>query len=289
MVAMFSVPVSEVVDVPSRADWNIFRSSPFMRTRVDAENGLVKYPFPCSVHAYCGCCNRFQQMEISGKHGRITPEGYVAIAFSESVVCPVCRINARMRFACEQLRGYTEKTANPKIYLTEKKTHLFQSLLANGFDCVGSEWLGADKVPGETYDGIEHQDVHALTFPDNTFDVVMSLDVLEHVNTPGEAISELLRVLKPDGLGIVTFPFFAETDKSVVRSRIAPDGTIQHVKPAEFHGNPLGGGSLVFTELSWDFIAGLQNKFGSAIRFVNYWSIHSAQLGLHRFALLLSK
>jgi len=46
-----------------------------------------------------------------------------------------------------------------------------------------------------------------LPFKDNSFDVVFSLAVLEHVDNPFKHASELLRVTKPNGILIVDVPF----------------------------------------------------------------------------------
>ncbi len=39
-----------------------------------------------------------------------------------------------------------------------------------------------------------------LPFPDNTFDLVVSTEVIEHVTSPTQAIKEMYRVLKPGGM-----------------------------------------------------------------------------------------
>lgn len=41
---------------------------------------------------------------------------------------------------------------------------------------------------------------YQLDFPDRSFDTVMLLDFLEHVDDPARAVKEALRVLKPDGI-----------------------------------------------------------------------------------------
>lgn len=46
-----------------------------------------------------------------------------------------------------------------------------------------------------------------LPFSDNSFDLVLSFDVLEHVNDPFLSASELKRVLKPGGILIADIPF----------------------------------------------------------------------------------
>jgi SAM-dependent methyltransferase len=51
-------------------------------------------------------------------------------------------------------------------------------------------------------------DIHALPFPEKQFDVVFCNHVLEHVADDHKAMTELYRVLKPDGWGILQIPLF---------------------------------------------------------------------------------
>ena len=46
----------------------------------------------------------------------------------------------------------------------------------------------------------------ALSFPDAHFDLLVSVDVLEHVGRPAQMIKEVGRVLRPGGLAFITFP-----------------------------------------------------------------------------------
>ena len=61
---------------------------------------------------------------------------------------------------------------------------------------LGYRWVGVDY--GDP-DAPVHADAHALPFPDNTFDTVISLAVLEHVQYPHVVLREAWRVLKPGG------------------------------------------------------------------------------------------
>lgn len=45
-----------------------------------------------------------------------------------------------------------------------------------------------------------------LPFPDHSFDTVLSFQVLEHVNDPARYLSEVRRVLRPDGHLVLTTP-----------------------------------------------------------------------------------
>jgi SAM-dependent methyltransferase len=51
-------------------------------------------------------------------------------------------------------------------------------------------------------------DVHSIPFPDNSFDVVFCNHVLEHVDDDILACSEINRVLKPEGWGILQSPVY---------------------------------------------------------------------------------
>jgi SAM-dependent methyltransferase len=62
---------------------------------------------------------------------------------------------------------------------------------------------GADEVVGFDVPGNPHADLHgsidAIPVDDATFDVVLCLQVLEHVPDPAAAVRELRRVVKPGG------------------------------------------------------------------------------------------
>ncbi|MGK4007180.1 class I SAM-dependent methyltransferase [Sorangium sp. So ce1036] len=50
-------------------------------------------------------------------------------------------------------------------------------------------------------------DGERLPFPDASFDTVLSVQVLEHTPEPGALVAEMARVLRPDGLLILSAPF----------------------------------------------------------------------------------
>ena len=57
-----------------------------------------------------------------------------------------------------------------------------------------------------TYGAYPEVDMHALPYADNTFDVVIHSDTLEHVQNPVHALTECRRVLKPCGALCFTVP-----------------------------------------------------------------------------------
>lgn len=48
-----------------------------------------------------------------------------------------------------------------------------------------------------------------LPYPDNTFDLIVSMDVIEHVPDPKPWVREALRVLRPSGVLFLTTPNYA--------------------------------------------------------------------------------
>lgn len=51
------------------------------------------------------------------------------------------------------------------------------------------------------------EDIHALTFADDSFDGLFCIAVLEHVYDPKKAAEEIVRVLKPGGCAFLYVPF----------------------------------------------------------------------------------
>lgn len=51
-------------------------------------------------------------------------------------------------------------------------------------------------------------DAKKLPFGNNCFDIALLIQVLEHVDAPDKVIKEAARVLKPDGVLIISVPFF---------------------------------------------------------------------------------
>ena len=49
-------------------------------------------------------------------------------------------------------------------------------------------------------------DIHALDFPDKSFDVALLTAVIEHVPVPEKAVSEANRILKQGGILVLTSP-----------------------------------------------------------------------------------
>lgn len=116
----------------------------------------------------------------------------------------------------------------------------------------------ADIVPGEKHPetGVRCENLERLTFPDASFDLVITQDVMEHIFDPGSAFREIARVLKPGGAHIFTAPLVNKTKPATRRAELSPLGEmVYHFKP-EYHGNPVDPkGSLVTVDWGYDIAA----------------------------------
>jgi SAM-dependent methyltransferase len=110
-------------------------------------------------------------------------------------------------------------------------------------------------------DGTICQDLTALTFPNESFDLIVSSDVLEHIPSLHDAFSESQRVLKPGKAHLFTVPPRSRTKK---RAELV-HGELFHFEPPEYHADPLSPeGILAF----WDLGPDLGDVFeSSGLRF----------------------
>nr|BDT28419.1 class I SAM-dependent methyltransferase [Bacteriovorax sp. HI3] len=86
--------------------------------------------------------------------------------------------------------------------------HQFPDAEVHGFDYSELRVSEANKRNKETHNKITffHDNIEKLDIPENSYDVVVSRYVIEHLPNPQAAIKELYRVLKPGGkLFIIDF------------------------------------------------------------------------------------
>ena len=101
--------------------------------------------------------------------------------------------------------------------------------------------------------GWRNEDLENQTFADETFDLVISQDVMEHIFNPEKAFSEIARTLKPGGAHIFTVPIVNKQKPSRVRATLEVNGEINYLEEAQYHGNPVNPkGSLVTRDWGYD-------------------------------------
>jgi glycosyltransferase involved in cell wall biosynthesis len=111
--------------------------------------------------------------------------------------------------------------------------------------------------------GYRSEDLEKQTFHDEFFDIVVTQDVMEHIFDAGAAFRDIHRTLKPGGAHIFTTPLINKNKSTQQWAKRLPDGTIDYLKPPEYHGNPMSSeGSLVTWHWGLDIVDVIQRAQG---------------------------
>lgn len=209
--------------------------------------------FTCNV---CGSSGRpffdFPDLELRRAHriGQIR----------ETLQCQTCGATMRHRtLVTGLLRTVGRALGRPFSTIEDLKAHGLASIAVLDADAFSptSKRLRVlpsyavssyepDKAMG-TLLGPNHHNINLerIDFPDESFDIVLTSDVMEHVRDVDAAHREIARVLKPGGHYIFTVPY----DPACTSHHVLVDttsGTDRFVVPPQYHGDPLTGGVLAY-------------------------------------------
>jgi SAM-dependent methyltransferase len=216
---------------------------------------------------------------------RASWDASIALAYTrrESLFCRSCCSSLRVRgFANVLLSIYGSGARSVAALVHEEQ---FQRLDVAEINTIGStgslhsflgqlprlafsQYRSTDRL-GEVIDGVRNEDVCQLTYSDESFDLVLSSDTLEHVPDFRAALRETRRVLRPGGRHIFTVPVVSTREISEPRAKIGGDGSVIHLLPPLYHGRgaglyryvPVGDDLLTFTEFGRD-LAGHMREAG---------------------------
>ena len=149
----------------------------------------------------------------------------------ENVLCRWCLSMERHRAIWLYLHEKTNIFTDPVKVLHFAPEHQLQQALKAAEKV---DYISAD-IDMPT--AMVKMDITNITFPENTFDVIICNHVLEHVPDDAKAMSELYRVLKPGGWSILQTPInihSQETDEDLTitdpRERERRFGQNDHVR-----------------------------------------------------------
>ncbi|MBI5359992.1 MAG: methyltransferase domain-containing protein [Planctomycetes bacterium] len=174
--------------------------------------------------------------------------------------CIFCRSSSRKRHVAKMaLWKLAKKTASIaailknasqlKIYNTDT-SDAFSKILSRNESYTCSDFFPGVNPGTQVKERVFCQDIENLSFPDESFDLVITEDVLEHIRDYRKALNEIRRVLKPDGYHIFTIPF--SFDSGTIAYIDIVDGKEVQVMPPEFHGDWLRGKIAVYRKFGTD-------------------------------------
>lgn len=215
---------------------------------------IVSGCFEFRVAGYCPLCGK--QTEFVARRDKPIPEAYFRNWFRDELKCTSCGCLPRHRALFTVIEQLYPNWRNLSIHESSPGPGgVSGRLRAECPDYIASQYdpkLGFGNThPSGAY---RSEDLERQSFADNSFDIVITQDVFEHLFAPDRAIREIARTLRPGGAHIMTVPLANRGKPSMRRARLTPAG-IDHLVPPSYHGNPMSAeGSLVTVDWGYDIL-----------------------------------
>jgi hypothetical protein len=251
---------------------------------------LCSSQLPFTTPGYCQPCHKEVEFKTDFEYSSARVNGLAVPNWRERVLCP-CNLNNRTRASIQILEEILGADETDDIYIAEQVTPLYRLLKARYPKLVGSEYLGSKVSLGmQDERGIRNESITKLTFGPNRFDFVLNFDVLEHIPDPEVGLAEIQRVLKPGGKLLLSVPFLPHQKHSQVRATLAADGTINHLLPPQYHGDPVSDeGCLCFQDFGWDLLDGMRQLGFRKAEMLLYWSDTLGYYGVEQMVICAEK
>lgn len=182
--------------------------------------------------------------------------------FRNTLKCNSCRCGPRNLALFTVINQYFPNWRSLAIHESSPGKDLVSRRLAG--ECINylASQFHPERERGKPYNSsigvVQTEDLEHQTFADETFDLVITQDVFEHLFRPDLAIKEIARTLRPGGATIMTVPLVMGPKVSRRRASLS-NGEISHHFPAEYHGNPVSAeGALVTIDWGYDLPLYLQ-------------------------------
>jgi SAM-dependent methyltransferase len=223
-----------------------------------------------SYDGFCPCCEKDVTFTTA------------ELWYRDHLLCPICNSNVRERALALVLQQVAPAWRTLRIHESspgEREISMKFRSQAPGY--VASHFFPTSPK-GEYIGYFRNEDLENQTFHDESFDLVISLDVMEHVFNPEMVYREVYRTLRSGGSYIHTFPIRKhQTEAAVRRAEHNSDGSIRHlVETPEYHGNPIdASGSLVTFDYGYDIARQIAEWASFDVRVSRFWDRRHGIIG----------
>lgn len=182
----------------------------------------------------------------------------------EGWLCSNCSASSRHRAVVYVLGKCTETGPLPlAAWHGSKLIHILESsgrgsypmMLKEKFTYYNTEYRA--NAAGAQESSRRYADFQHLAYQDGQFDYVIATDVFEHIRDDEKALREVFRVLKTDGVFIMTVPYHHDWEKTLIRVKPEGDKDI-FLLPPEYHGG--GGQTLAYRTYGRDLLERLKDQ-----------------------------
>lgn len=182
--------------------------------------------------------------------------------FRDYYKCLWCKSIPRQRALMDVLGQKFPGYKNLKIHESSPSGATFRQLMKECTNYSFSYYYGEKYLKGERMsNGATNENLEDLSFEDETFDLFITQDVMEHVNNPEKAFAEIARVLKRGGVHIFTTPMY-HFQKTRARIKVE-NGQVINILPEIYHGNPISKqGALVTYDWGYDIVEYIERSSG---------------------------
>jgi len=175
--------------------------------------------------------------------------------FRDQLLCPSCPNYSvpRERALALVLRETRPNWRGLRIHESSPESRGISAKLARECRQYVASHFFPEHTAGTMIGQWRNEDLGRQTFADQSFDIVVSLDVMEHVYSPDSVLKEIHRTLSPGGIYICTFPVRKEQLPGWERRfELQLDGTRRDIKPPEMHHNPVNSDGSIVT-IDWGY------------------------------------
>ncbi|MGQ0830568.1 MAG: methyltransferase domain-containing protein [Microthrixaceae bacterium] len=215
---------------------------------------------PIEDDSFDGTCNVCGHVQTFVRRNASLREGYR---------CAQCKASLRYRGQADAiLRKYAQHGATSIAEIVKEPAFAqlafwepgvlgpFRSYFSTMRSYVVSDFW-PDVEPGDERDGVRCEDLMALTFPDASFDLVVTSDIFEHVRKPYVGFAEVHRVLRPGGRHIFSIPV-QQPMRAAPLARVDTSGDEDvHLLEPRYHLGPGNSQHIVYNDFGLDLVENL--------------------------------
>lgn len=207
----------------------------------DRKGEMVFLPRARTAIKYLSRADPVHEWKLSrGRCPACGPRLFVSLKQSDFMTrcmsCGANAVNLSVISVIEKAFGASTRFAHAYELSTYGATHNY---LRNNFDRFTTSEYMPTELKGAVIKGVRNEDIQDLTFAANSFDLITSNQVMEHVPDDIKGYQECLRTLKPGGRLLFTVPLY-DTPNTIKMAEVTSTG-INFLQEPEYHDSRLAG------------------------------------------------